>query len=126
MIYFISGHRDLTPSEFELYYIPAINNAIKYDQHARFVLGNFKGCDIMTLEYLEEIDFDPSRIRIYCVYDIYVSEYVERIRKKTLDTHDLADSEMTKDSDTDIVFVRPGKENSFTAKNILRRYLMKK
>lgn len=32
---------------------------------------------------------------------------------------------MTKDSDIDIAFIRPGKEDSYTAKNILRRYLMK-
>lgn len=36
-----------------------------------------------------------------------------------------ADQNMTKDSDIDIAFIRPGKEDSYTARNILRRYLMK-
>lgn len=38
---------------------------------------------------------------------------------------DLRDMMMTRDSDADIAFVRPGKEDSYTAKNILRRCLMK-
>lgn len=129
MIYFISGHRDLTPTEFELYYVLAIRNAINSDNHARFILGACEGADKMALEFLEEIEFDPDRVTIFYDNETYLqrprSEFIDSVRDAVLPNHEFVDNKATSCSDVDIAFIRPGKEDSYTAKNILRRYLMK-
>ena len=40
----------------------------------------------------------------------------------TKNTYDECDASMTRDSDFDIAWIRPGKEDSHTAMNIKRRY----
>ena len=133
MIYFISGHRDLTPTEFELYYAPAIRNATNYDRNSRFVVGgDCIGADEMAIQFLLELGVSSSKITIYttaeevegCRLSKEIQEHDLRCYTKFA-TGDLRDMMMTRDSDADIAFVRPGKEDSYTAKNILRRYLMK-
>lgn len=132
MIYFISGHRDLTPTEFELYYAPAIRNATNYDRNSRFVIGDCVGADEMAILFLLELGIPSSKITIYttaeevgrCRLFKEIQEYDLRCYTE-FKTEDLKDTAMTRDSDTDIAFIRPGKEDSYTAKNILRRYLMK-
>lgn len=52
MTYFISGHRDITPEEFEKFYVPAIVDVIdtcnnNYDD-CEFVVGDCRGCDEMA------------------------------------------------------------------------------
>ena len=64
MIYFISGHRDITRAEFEYWYVPIIKNAVEHDKHARFVLGECEGVDSMALEYLDELAFNPDRVTV--------------------------------------------------------------
>lgn len=123
MIYFISGHRDITRAEFEYWYVPIIKNAVERDKHARFVLGGCEGVDSMALEYLDELAFNPDRVTIY--YNAKETKYLFTCNSKGFDSYEEADQNMTKDSDIDIAFIRPGKEDSYTAKNILRRYLMK-
>lgn len=44
MIYFISGHRDLSYEEFEKYYVPKIEEVIKSDPFAEFLVGD---CDML-------------------------------------------------------------------------------
>lgn len=38
MIYFVSGHRDLTKEEFEEHYVPLIQKVMTEDQLAEFVV----------------------------------------------------------------------------------------
>lgn len=52
MIYFISGHRDLTWEEFTKWYAPAISKVICTDKEARFVVGDCEGADRMAQDYL--------------------------------------------------------------------------
>ena len=52
MVYFISGHRDITKEEFEKYYIPKIDTTLENDNNATFVVGDYYGVDIMALDYL--------------------------------------------------------------------------
>lgn len=53
MIYFISGHRDITQEEFDANYVPAIEDAIDNGQttweDCEFIVGDCKGCDQMQL-----------------------------------------------------------------------------
>lgn len=46
MIYFISGHRDITEEEFKKYYVPAIYSAYYNDSDfENFVVGDYEGVD---------------------------------------------------------------------------------
>lgn len=79
MTYFISGHRDLTPEEFEEFYIPAIHDALNNEDdwdECEFVVGDCRGCDQMAAEYIakyieEEMDdWDcvPCTLTIYHMF----------------------------------------------------------
>lgn len=135
MKYFISGHRDLTIEEFEKYYIPKIKAVLEgEDCSVTFVIGDWKGCDRMVMDYLEDLLIEGGiELQIYCVdkpkntpgnvpvkylsscFDGYVSVYCYK-------TYDECDKAMTENSDFDIAWIRPGKEDSYTANNIKRRY----
>ena len=49
MIYFVSGHRDLTNEEFEAHYVPLIQKVLKSDIFPEFIVGDWEGCDSMFL-----------------------------------------------------------------------------
>lgn len=129
MIYFISGHRDITKEEFEKFYINKINYIMDLDPFPSFVVGDYEGADIMAQEYLRTL-IDQGRIS---EYNIYVYHMFEKPRHYAFTEYpnvkcvggfrgDIErDSAMTKDSDFDIAFVRDGKWNSGTAQNIQRR-----
>lgn len=40
MIYFISGHRDLSYEDFKKYYIPKIREVLENDPWAEFIVGD--------------------------------------------------------------------------------------
>lgn len=52
MIYFISGHRDLTWEEFAKWYAPAISRTLSTDNGAMFVVAECDGADRMAQDYL--------------------------------------------------------------------------
>lgn len=128
MIYFISGHRDLTKEEFDTYYIPLIDEIIRNDVFTEFVVGDWEGCDTMFINFLlEQVDYPP--VTIYHVEEEPRTKYggesilnCENIYTIKLHTYDECDARMTSDSRFDVAWIRPGRENSHTAKNIKRRY----
>ena len=124
--YFISGHRDLTENEFEYYYIPLIQEALLENPNAKFVVGDFDGCDIMAQNYLVNIIDDIANITVYCVGKtprninpniIYIKNGFADDREK--------DNAMTNASFKDIALVRNPKIWSGTGENILRRNIFK-
>lgn len=124
--YFISGHRDLTENEFEYYYIPLIQEALSENPNAKFVVGDFDGCDIMAQNYLVNIIDDIANITVYCVGEtprninpniIYIKNGFADDREK--------DNAMTNASFKDIALVRDPKIWSGTGENILRRNIFK-
>lgn len=124
--YFISGHRDLTENEFEYYYIPLIQEALLENPNAKFVVGDFDGCDIMAQNYLVNIIDDIANITVYCVGEtprninpniIYIKNGFADDREK--------DNAMTNASFKDIALVRNPKIWSGTGENILRRNIFK-
>ena len=127
MIYFISGHRDLTQEEFDKYYAPKINRVMEEDPRADFVIGDWEGCDKMALEFILS-QKSYGYISIYCVDQCRVKPFGDNITnfERTFisfcTNYDDCDACMTLDSDFDITWIRPGKENSHTAMNIKRRY----
>lgn len=122
-IYFISGHGNITFEEWLINYKPFIDAALK--QNSQFILGDFRGTDTLSAEYLK--DKTPHVKIIHCFqrprYKVdtvnLASKYWEYIGGFENDTE--RDAYMTQNSDYDIAWIRKGKENSGTAKNIQRR-----
>ena len=128
MIYFISGHRDITKEEFNQHYAPIIDKIICNDIFTEFVVGDWEGCDSMLIDFLlSQPDYPP--ITIYHVgetprltYDGEPLCNFENIYFTQCTTYDECDERMTRDSIFDVAWIRPGREDSHTAKNIKRRY----
>ena len=115
-IYFISGHRDITPEEFNEHYVPAIDKALS-EKKATFVIGDYHGVDFIAQKYLKNKKADVI------VYHMFESPR-ENAGHPTLGgfkNDEERDAAMTEISDEDIAWVRPGKEKSGTAINLKRR-----
>lgn len=124
MRYFVSGHRDLTPEEFEEHYALLIYGLIMEDTFAEFYVGDWEGCDSMFMDYIED-NFVDTTVHIVCVDSPRLSINPDSKNKLIIhkyNTYDECDSAMTHNTQLDIAWVRPGKENSHTALNIKRRY----
>lgn len=122
-IYFISGHGNITFEEWFAHYKPFIDEAIS--KNGQFILGDFRGTDTLSAEYLK--NKTPQVKIVHCFqkprYKVDIvnlpSKHWEYIGGFENDTE--RDTFMTQNSDFDIAWVREGKENSGTAKNIKRR-----
>lgn len=122
--WFISGHRDITPVEFEINYAPAIESVLNCDDDALFVVGDYYGTDIMAQNYLvETLNVDPDRLTVYHMFDSprNCNPKIKNL-KGGFSTDDMRDIAMTEDSSHDIAFVRDWTKISGTAQNILRRH----
>ena len=128
MRYFVSGHRDLTREEFEEHYAPLIKKVIEYDEWPSFIVGDWEGCDTLFVEHLILEGYLVPFIVTY-TDKLRTEKLINRFNKECilakseqLNTYDECDTYMTKNSDFDIAWIRPGREDSHTAKNIKRRY----
>lgn len=119
-IYFCSGHRDITPEEFTLHYVPQFKEAFKYT-NAKYVIGDYRGADSMCLEYLWKKGISLSNIT---VYHMFTSPRISATGVNTVggfQTDIERDSTMTRVSTSDILWIRPGKDGSGTDQNYQRR-----
>lgn len=139
MVVFVSGHHDLKQEDFDKYYAPKIKNLVENDKNISFVVGFYSGCDIMFLDYIES-NFINLNITIYVAtketHILYLfTNILSDLNTRLLDTHNNlricyrntyedCDKEMSEVSNMDLAFIYSDRENSHTAKNILRRYLM--
>ena len=123
LTYFVSGQRDLTDMEFDFHYAPILMNILEEDKDCHIIVGDCKGCDIMTQDFLIDVlGVDPNRITVYCVNNSPNNVNKEIINfKGSFSSHEEKDIAMTKNSMKDIAYVRDWKELSGTAQNILRR-----
>jgi hypothetical protein len=120
----VSGHLDLTATEFWTHYAEALKASIALG-HA-IVVGDAPGADAMAQAYLFVQDYNNVTV--------YSSEGFPRPRHNIGNWPNITighkpyekDAAMTAASDYDIAWVRPGKESSGTATNINRRARMKK
>ena len=123
MIYFVSGHRNLTEKEFFDHYVPKIEKIMREDKFVSFVVGDWEGCDSMFLNFIKHTYFIQPRIHIYYANTPRVDlEGLDNISLYNKSTYDECDASMTKDSNFDIAWIRPGREDSHTALNIKRRF----
>ena len=123
MRYFVSGHRDLTISEFREHYVPLIQKIIKDDVWCEFVVGFCEGCDLMFIEWMTEHAPSHDLLVFHCTHipENFWDDY-PNIYLYPCDDFETCDTAMTRNSDFDIAWVRLGREDSHTAKNIKRRY----
>lgn len=113
--YFVSGHLDLTALEFLIHYAPRLRTAI--NEGALFVVGDAKGCDHRVQQFLKAMG---GQATIYHMHRTPRNN--EGFPTKGGFPNDVArDEAMTAASDDDIAWVRPGREDSGTAKNLARR-----
>ena len=129
MTYFISGHRDLSIEDFQLYYEPLIDRVRIEDSDARFVVGDCDGVDKFAMDYIFEYYIVP--LTIYHMFDKPrnipkgLSENPESegvYFKGGFKSDEERDSAMTKASDFDIAFIKDNRWDSGTAQNIKRRH----
>jgi len=114
--FFISGHRNITPQEFNEHYIPAIEKALEKD--CKFVIGDYYGVDMLAQQYLFE-----KGIKDVLVYHMLIEPRNNAgfPTKGGFIDDESRDAAMTKISDEDIAWVRPGNDESGTAINLKRR-----
>lgn len=118
MIYFISGSSTISKDAFYLYYVPIIDKVLENDEKARFVVGGCNGVDKLAIEYLNS---KYCKVTV-CYCGTFAAAYNGRNDYLEFSSLELADQFMTKISDFDIAFVLNDWDNSFTAKNIMRRH----
>lgn len=115
IINFISGHLDLTKAEFEKYYRPKIDNALAKNQS--FVVGDARGADTLAQHYL------LGKTEAVLVFHMFESPRNNAgfATRGGFQSDAERDEQMTRDSDRDIAWVRAGRENSGTQRNLDRR-----
>lgn len=122
VVYFISGHRNLSKEEFLKIYKDSIDIAIN-NPESEFVLAECEGVDSFAQDYLRDHLKNHKRVTIYHMFDSprYLASKLFNTKggyKSDIER----DSAMTKDSNVDIAFIHKGAWTSGTAQNILRRY----
>lgn len=116
MIYFVSGHLDITREEFKLYYIPMLMVEMDISE---FVIGDARGLDLMAQQFLATFS---ASVTVYHMFDTPRNN-VGFPTVGGFQTDEERDKAMTINSDQDIAWVRPGRENSGTARNLSRRII---
>ena len=119
MIYFISGHLSLTQEEFDTYYKPLIDKALS-DNHS-FVAGDARGADALAQNYLFG---KTDKVVVYHMFESPRNN-VGFPTEGGYESDELRDIAMTDNSDSDIAWVRKGREESGTQKNLNRRERLK-
>lgn len=114
--YFISGHLDLTAAEFAEQYQPRLDTALH--EGAAFVVGDARGTDALAQAYLAG---KSTQVTVYHM----LTEPRHNLGLFPVCggfTSDTArDAAMTAASTHDLAWVRPGREQSGTARNLQRR-----
>jgi hypothetical protein len=119
MIFFISGHLSLTQDEFDIHYKPFIVEALCHN--SSFVVGDAKGADTLAQNYLFG---KTDRVVVYHMFGSprYNAGFPT---EGGFQSDEERDNAMTDNSDSDIAWVRKGREKSGTQKNLDRRETLK-
>lgn len=116
MVYFVSGHLDLTAEELAEHYAPRLHAA--HAAGASFVVGDARGCDAMVQQLLAELG---AKVTVFHMFERPRNCVAGIATRGGFATDAERDAAMTAASDDDIAWVRPGREKSGTAKNLARR-----
>jgi len=125
-IAFISGHLDLSQEEFEREYAPLIHDAIAKGHS--FVVGDARGADTMAQFYLMQMasegHLEASKVTVYHAFK-NPRNNLGYEAMGGFESQSAKDKAMTLASHYDIAYVRPGREESGTARNLARRKTLK-
>src|SRR5262245_1858705 len=115
MTHYVSGHLDLTQDEFDEHYRPALDEALARGDS--FVVGDARGADLLTQNYL------LGKTDAVVVYHMFTSPRNNAgfATRGGFRSDAERDEQMTRDSDSDVAWVHPGREKSGTQKNLDRR-----
>jgi hypothetical protein len=115
MIVFVSGHLDVTPAEFAEHYEAKLDRLVP--EGHQFVVGDARGADTLAQQFLK------SRGASVTVFHMFTEARFNAGFPTSggYQTDDERDAAMTHASDTDLAWVRPGREGSCTHKNLQRR-----
>lgn len=116
---FISGHLDLTQDEFDQHYQPRILAAIAAGDS--FGVGDARGADTLAQAFLARMNLPDWKVVVFHMFDTPRNNVWGFQTKGGFQTDEDRDAAMTRTSDEDIAWVRPGRERSGTAKNLARR-----
>lgn len=111
----VSGHVKISAAEFTEHYLPKLLEHCQ--QSDEFVVGDARGVDTLAQHWLKE---HGAKVTVYHMFDSPRNN-AGFPTQGGFTSDEERDAAMTAVSDTDIAWVRPGKENSGTAKNLLRR-----
>lgn len=114
---FVSGHLTLSSDEFDQHYLRPIREAMVRGD--KFVVGDARGTDAMVQEYLYRVGVED--VTVYHMFDKPRNNKYHFPTKGGFQSDDERDAAMTADSDYDIAWVREGRSQSGTAKNLARR-----
>jgi hypothetical protein len=121
LTYFISGHRVISQEEFDTHYVPKIDLGI--EMGVMFLIGDYEGVDAMAQQYLFDKGYESVTI-----FHMFASPRVNAgfiHLRGGFKNDEERDNAMTNHSNHDIAWVRPGKEGSGTAQNVMRRSISK-
>lgn len=133
MIYFVSGHRNLSKEDFNRLYVPEIMAVLAYGT-PDFVVGDYEGVDKMFMDFI--MPFVCKGDCSLTIYHMFTSprhtpfnRSVEELTSQFnitfiggFQTDEERDAAMTADSDYDIAFYHWNRYKSGTARNIQRRH----
>ena len=98
---FISGHLDISIKEWEIHYLPKIKEYV--EQKCFFVIGDARGCDQMSMNYLWD-----NKVENVIIYHMF-EKPLNNPGYMTIGgfrNHSSKDSRMTLNSDIDLAWVR--------------------
>ena len=120
---FVSGHLDVTPDEFLTYYVPKLTIYLKQGCH--FIVGDANGADFLAQEYLFTQLTALKQLRRLTVVHMFDAprnlchDEIATVGGFTSDGE--RDDYGTAHSELDLLYLKPGRLNSGTAKNLIRR-----
>lgn len=115
-IAYVSGHLDLTEEEFAAHYVPQIEAACAGE--CRFVVGDARGADLLFQRHAQA---KGLAVTVFHMLERPRHNVGEFATVGGFGSDTARDEAMTAASTIDIAWVRPGRERSGTAKNLLRR-----
>lgn len=108
MIYFVSGHIDVSNDEFLLHYKKELDSALE-DTNCSFVIGDAGGVDTFAQQYLDG-RIDKTKVTVYHMGPKPRNNPVGYKTIGGFSDHFSKDAAMTEISDVDILWIRPEEE----------------
>jgi hypothetical protein len=124
---FISGHCNITHEEFDNHYKPKLDEIISNPIH-NILIGNARGADTLALDYLIFNNYPKELITIYFYspYNCSMNKYEGLNIVNGFTSYTKRDSEMTKLSTEDLLWIRSDEDNKIMLESMGMVYIKKR